>query len=48
MALRKASVGARHLERRRLAGDAEDRVRIEGSQAGHRADSTAVARTPSV
>jgi hypothetical protein len=34
-------VRPRHLERRRAARHAEDRVRIEGASSLHRADSTA-------
>jgi hypothetical protein len=48
MALRKATVGTRHLERRCLARDAEDRVRVDYPQACHPADSTAAARPASV
>jgi hypothetical protein len=35
-------MSARYLERRRVARDAQDRVRIEGPTGLHRADSTAV------
>jgi hypothetical protein len=39
---------ARHLERRRVAGDAEDGVRIEGPSGMHRARFYGGARAPSV
>lgn len=48
MALRQAPMRTGHLERGRVASDAEDRVWIEGATAGHGADSTAARRSPSV
>jgi hypothetical protein len=46
--LRQVPMRAGDLERRCIARDAEDGVRIEGGTAGHGADSTAARRPPSV
>ncbi len=48
VALREASVGARHLQWRRVARDTEDGVRLEEAAAVHRADSTAAVGPTSV
>jgi len=48
MTLRKPSMRPRNLERRRIAGDAEDGVWIEGASGMHRARFYGGARAPSV
>jgi hypothetical protein len=48
VALRQAPVSTSHLQRRRIPADPQDRVRIERTNACHRADSTAATPPPSV